>query len=1008
MVTFVVDSVAPTTTLVVPASVTSAFALITGVAADPAPAGAEVALVEIQIDSDTSDWITVRNLFTPVNGGQSWAFTWNAGYEDGVSHQFRARVTDNAGNVSTPTAWQSTIVDNVAPALALTSQLTDFILGDYLAGNVTASTPPILVGTLSDGGGIQSVTAVVTDPAGNEFTAPGDFDSQSWSITPAIITPLVGVYSAEVTVVDNAGNRSQIGPFSFEALNTPPVAVDDDFSTDEDSVLPISGTVNLLADNGHGADFDLDGDPLTVASVNGSTANVGISLTLSSGAIITVAADGDFTYDPNGQFETLGLSDSTVDTFSYNAFDFVEPSLNTATVSVTVSGVNDPPIFTSDPHTRTVQYSDIITPATITVFDIDADWLTFSQAGLPPGISLVDQGCDDSVRPSTCTAVITGTMQAPAGLHTATISVTDGLITPTQTITFVVSAEDTTLTFEDDNVSAVQVTAPESNASLPFEMVIYVEELEPDLAVYGAAPGDITLADVSMTLEPVGPGSPVTGLCTPILIDDTVDNYGDVLKVICAFDSVPVNTYSVNVTVDGGYYDGYGESVVVIYDPSLGFTTGGGWFYWPGTEDTAFDGYPGDKTNFGYSMQYNKNNLRQVKGSLLLIRHMPDGTIYRVKSNALDGAGLALGNLGFFGWASFTGKATYMEPGMPEPIGNHSFLAYVEDHDEPGNGIDKFWLESRDKDGLVISDLSMARPGSENRVDIQKGNIVVPHSGGTGNQPPTADFIYANDTLKVTFSDQSDDFDGNVVAWDWDFGDGNSSAEQSPTHTYAAGGDYYVTLTVTDDGGASDATSQQVTVTGPNQAPTANFSYISSGLVVTFTDTSSDPDPADSIIAWSWDFGNGNSDNVQNPVFTYTVAGTYQVLLTVTDENGASDTFGQQVTVSDGGGANEIYVDDLVGTSIDAGGTWVGVVTITVLDNAGIPVPNATVTGRWSKGFNYRSSCTTDTSGTCDVVQTGIENKTRRVTFTVENVTHPTMAYNPSLNVVSSIRVNRP
>jgi hypothetical protein len=47
---------------------------------------------------------------------------------------------------------------------------------------------------------------------------------------------------------------------------------------------------------------------------------------------------------------------------------------------------------------------------------------------------------------------------------------------------------------------------------------------------------------------------------------------------------VPVNTYTVEVTVGGGYYTGGNEGVLVVYDPSPGFPTGGGWFYWPGTE----------------------------------------------------------------------------------------------------------------------------------------------------------------------------------------------------------------------------------------------------------------------------------------------------------------------------------------------------------------------------------------------------------------------------------------
>ena len=71
-----------------------------------------------------------------------------------------------------------------------------------------------------------------------------------------------------------------------------------------------------------------------------------------------------------------------------------------------------------------------------------------------------------------------------------------------------------------------------------------------------------------------------------------------------------------------------------VYDPSLGFTTGGGWFHWPES---------GERTNFGYTMKYNKKGTN-VMGSLLLIRHMPDGSIFRVKSNAIEGLALGYGD----------------------------------------------------------------------------------------------------------------------------------------------------------------------------------------------------------------------------------------------------------------------------------------------------------------------------------------------------------------------------
>ena len=130
-------------------------------------------------------------------------------------------------------------------------------------------------------------------------------------------------------------------------------------------------------------------------------------------------------------------------------------------------------------------------------------------------------------------------------------------------------------------------------------------------------------------------------------------------------------------------------------------------------------------------MKYNRRGTR-VQGSLLIIRHGPDGARYRLKSNALDG--LALGDGGGFGWASFSGKATYLEPGWPEPVGNHEFTAYVEDRGEPGAGVDGVWIETRDKDGIVLDGLSLMRPADASAETIEGGNVQVPESANGGKK----------------------------------------------------------------------------------------------------------------------------------------------------------------------------------------------------------------------------------------------------------------------------------
>ncbi len=87
---------------------------------------------------------------------------------------------------------------------------------------------------------------------------------------------------------------------------------------------------------------------------------------------------------------------------------------------------------------------------------------------------------------------------------------------------------------------------------------------------------------------------------------------------------------------------------------------------------------------------------------------------------------------------------------------------------------------------------------------------------------------------------------------------------------------------------------------GGNNPPTADFSFEATALDVDFTDTSSDSDGT--IMSWSWDFGDGNSSNAQHPSHSYAAGGTYDVRLTVTDDENAADSVSQQVTVSAGDG----------------------------------------------------------------------------------------------------------
>jgi len=84
--------------------------------------------------------------------------------------------------------------------------------------------------------------------------------------------------------------------------------------------------------------------------------------------------------------------------------------------------------------------------------------------------------------------------------------------------------------------------------------------------------------------------------------------------------------------------------------------------------------------------------------------------------------------------------------------------------------------------------------------------------GEVGPSAPVADFSAEIANLMVTFTDASTDRNNDIASWSWDFGDGNTSSEQSPMHTFAASGTYDVTLTVTDEGGRTGTKSMAVVV----------------------------------------------------------------------------------------------------------------------------------------------------------------------------------------------------
>jgi len=149
--------------------------------------------------------------------------------------------------------------------------------------------------------------------------------------------------------------------------------------------------------------------------------------------------------------------------------------------------------------------------------------------------------------------------------------------------------------------------------------------------------------------------------------------------------------------------------------------------------------------------------------------------------------------------------------------------------------------------------------------------------------PPVADFA-ANTTsgtvpLTVAFTDAST----GASSWSWVFGDGATSAEQNPAHTFTTVGTYTVTLTVTNDGGSA---SKSMTITVNPKKPVARFDQNKYSdkvpLTIKFTDKS-----LNNPTSYLWRFGDGATSTEKSPTHTYTQPGVYIVRLTATNSGGS-------------------------------------------------------------------------------------------------------------------------
>lgn len=305
--------------------------------------------------------------------------------------------------------------------------------GDTLTATITGL-PDIGTVTLADGTPITlNQTLTVAQLTALQYDVPPEYDNTD---------------PGDLTFSVSDGTASAAAAVDIEI--TRPTALDNAYTTFQN--VPVIADI-VLDNTGAGVDSDPENDVLNVTEIDGAAINPGDTVTLPSGALLTVQSDGTINYDPNGQYAHLGLGQTDTDSFDYKIIDGNGGS-DTATVTITITGTSNPPDYsiTKENGITNVSPGDAVTwnlvvsndgdstgtnvvvtdtfPAAYLenvfasnggVVDIDAGTITWNLASLPGNSSLA----------LTVVADVIGAVPIGVTELSNTVSVTDGNVDPT-------------------------------------------------------------------------------------------------------------------------------------------------------------------------------------------------------------------------------------------------------------------------------------------------------------------------------------------------------------------------------------------------------------------------------------------------------------------------------------------------------------------------------------------------------------------------------------------------
>ena len=448
-------------------------------------------------DSDPDgDLITVNevngaagNVGTVVAGSNGGQFTINSdgSYSFDPNSEFEGL---KAGETQ-DTSINYTITDSEGGTASATLTVTVNGLNDTPTAGAIPAQSDMDADTITP----IDVSTVFSDPDGDTltYTATGLPTGLMLDLNSGIISGTIdnsasqggpasdGVYSIDVTADDGNGGTVTT-TFSWTVANPGPIA-----NNDSDATTQSANALGNVITDVAGADIDADGDTITVNEVNGMVAFVGTNVAGSNGGEFTINSDGSYTFNPNGDFDTLADGETQTTSVTYTITDS-EGGTDTATLEVTVTGENDDPTGVGSIPLQVNLDADAIATIDTSMYfnDIDAtDTLTYSVSGLPAGLSF-----------NTTNGQISGTLDNSAsqggplsdGVYTVTVTANDSnggtvdqVFTWTVTNPGPVAVDDSGSTDEATSIAGDVITASDSD---PDADIITVNEVN-------GVPGDV-------------------------------------------------------------------------------------------------------------------------------------------------------------------------------------------------------------------------------------------------------------------------------------------------------------------------------------------------------------------------------------------------------------------------------------------------------------------------------------------------------------------------------------